>query len=155
MLRERRHHKPCRMATKSLRSTLTSEKAANLSQHRRFLTAVAYSGNLWYTLIVCSLHPSLIHGTQRGRVALGEIFSYRHFYSPAYLVGGFTLSFLGKPRSQVLSVLLPGTRLQLYRAKDSALPLLVDFRRMVLTHALALSANQFPWRKTSLRVCTE
>ena len=40
-----------------------------------------------------------------------------------------------------------------YRAQGSALPLLVDFHRMLLTHALALSANLFLCKKKSPRVC--
>ena len=40
-----------------------------------------------------------------------------HFYFPAQLVGGFTLSdLLYKPWSQVSSLLLPGTCLHFYRA---------------------------------------
>ena len=63
---------------------------------------------------------------------------HHHFYFPAQLVG-FTLSdLLDKPWSQVSS--LPGTRPHFYRTYGSAFPLLVDFHRMLLTHALALSA---------------
>ena len=40
-----------------------------------------------------------------------------HFYFPAQLVGGFTLSdLLDKPWSRVSSLLHPGTCLQFYRA---------------------------------------
>ena len=41
-----------------------------------------------------------------------------------------------------------------HRALGSAFPLLVDFHRMLLTHALALSASQFVHKKKSLRIYT-
>ena len=41
----------------------------------------------------------------------------------------------------------------IFIAHRSAFPLLVDFHRMLLTHALALSANHFLCKKKSLRVC--
>ena len=56
-------------------------------------------------------------------------------------------------RGQVSSLLPPGTCLHFYRAWGSAFPLRVDFHRMLLTHALALSAYQFLFKKKSLRVC--
>ena len=69
----------------------------------------------------------------------------KYFNFRAQLVRGFTLSdFLDKPWLQVSSLLPPGKCLyNLYRALGSAFPLLVDFHRMLLTHALALSVNQF------------
>ena len=41
-----------------------------------------------------------------------------------------------------------------YRAYGSPFPLLVDFHRMLLTHAFALSASQFEHKKKSLRIYT-
>ena len=55
---------------------------------------------------------------------------------------------LDKPWSQVSS-LPPGTCLHFYRAQASAFPLFVDFHRMVLTHALVLSANHFFYARKS------
>ena len=76
-----------------------------------------------------------------------------HFYFPAQLGGSLSLSdLLDKPWSQVSS-LPPGTCLQFLSRIGLAFPLLVDFHRMLLTHALALSANQFLSKKKSLRVC--
>ena len=40
-----------------------------------------------------------------------------------------------------------GTRLQLYRENNSGFSSLVDWRRIVLTHAKALSAVRVLWRK--------
>ena len=86
-----------------------------------------------------------------------SFFLNHHFSFRAQLVGGFTLSdLLDKPWSQLSSLLPPGTCLQFYRAYRSAFPLLVDFHRMLLTHALALSANQLLCKKKSLptSMCT-
>ena len=84
------------------------------------------------------------------------------FNSPAQLVGGFTLSdLLDKPWSQVSSLLHPGTYVLsifiAHRVQNSHCSSI--FHRMLLTHALALSAsqffmhNQFACKKKSLRVC--
>ena len=62
--------------------------------------------------------------------------------------GRVTLSdLLDKPRSQVSSLPPPGTCLHFYHAEGSAFPLLVDFHRTLLTHALALPAKHFFGRK--------
>ena len=51
---------------------------------------------------------------RRRHLLFTYLFFYHHFYFPAQLVGGFTLSdLLGKPWSQVSSLLPPGTCLQL------------------------------------------
>ena len=77
-------------------------------------------------------------------VSFGSFFSFpfffnHHFYFPAQLVGGFTLSdLLDKPWSQVSS-LPPGTCLQFLSRKGFSS---VNFHRILLTHALVLSANQ-------------
>ena len=88
---------------------------------------------------------------------IGIFFFYffsRHDYFPAQLVGGFTLSnLLDKSWSQVSSLLPQGTCIQFLSRIGLAFPLLVDFHRMLLTHALTLSANQFLCKKRSLRVC--
>ena len=71
-----------------------------------------------------------------------------------YLVGGFTLSdLLDKPWSQVSSLSPP--RSLLSRIGFSILTAR-RFHRMLLTHALALYANQFLYDKNKkcLRVCT-
>ena len=82
--------------------------------------------------------------TGGGGIYLFFFFLNHHFCFPAQLVGGFTLSdLLDKPWSQVSYLLPPGTCLRFHRAQGSAFPLLVDFHRMLLTHALALSANLF------------
>ena len=66
----------------------------------------------------------------------------------------FALSgYLDKQWSQVVP-LPPGTRLHYYRALGSAFPLLADFYRMVLAHALALSASQFVCMKLCKEKCT-
>ena len=71
---------------------------------------------------------------------------------PAQLVRGFTLGdLLDKPWSQSVVPSLP-RHANFYRAQGSAFPLVVDFHRMLLTHALALSANQCSCKKKSLRV---
>ena len=65
----------------------------------------------------------------------------------------FTLSdLLDKLSSQVSTFLPLGTSLHFCRAKGSAFPLLVDFHRMLLTHALGLSAHHFLSMKKCLRV---
>jgi len=48
----------------------------------------------------------------------------------------------------------PVRAFRFYRAQGSAFPLLVDFHRMYLTHALPHSANQFVHKKPSLLVYT-
>ena len=84
------------------------------------------------------------------------VFLCHSFYFLPQLVGGFTLSdLLDKPWSQVSSLLPPGARLHFYHAEGSALPLLVDFHRMLLTHALALPANHFfMHEKLPSSICT-
>ena len=73
--------------------------------------------------------------------ALSFFFYSHHYFFPASLVRGFTLcDLLDKPLSQVLT---PGTCLYFLLRIEFSFPLLVDFHRMPLTHALALSANQF------------
>ena len=65
----------------------------------------------------------------------------------------FTLSdLLDKLSSQVSTFLPLGTSLHFCRAKGSAFPLLVDFHRMLLTHALGLSAHHFLSMKKCLPV---
>ena len=81
-------------------------------------------------------------------------FFYHHFCFPAQLVGGSTLSdLLDKSWSQVSSLLPSGMCLHFYRAWGSAFPPLVDYHRMLLLNALALSANQFLCKKKSLQLC--
>ena len=83
-------------------------------------------------------------------------YSVDHFDFSAQLVGGSTLSdLLDKPWSQVSSVLPPGTCLQFSSRIGFSIPLLVDFHRMLLTYALALSANQFfAQEKVPTSTCT-
>ena len=65
-------------------------------------------------------------------------------YFSAQLVGSFTLSDrLDKPWSQVSSLLLPGTCLQLLSCIGFSIPTARRFHRVLPTHALALSANHF------------
>ena len=61
----------------------------------------------------------------------------------------FTLQLPDEPRSQVSSLLPPGTRLHFYRAEGSAFPTLVDFHRILLNHDLALSAGFLGMRDSS------
>ena len=71
------------------------------------------------------------------------------FYFPAQLIGGFSLSdLLDKPWSQVTSHLPPGTCLQFLSRIGFSIRTARRFHRMLLTHALALSANQFFARKS-------
>ena len=76
-----------------------------------------------------------------------------HFYFPAQRLGGFTIrNLLDKPWSQVSSLLPPGTCLQ---CLSSSFPLIVDLDRMLLTQALALSADQFLMQeKVPTSMCT-
>ena len=65
------------------------------------------------------------------------------FYFPAQLVGGFTVSVFWTSCGHRCRPFFPPVRaFNFYRAQGSAFPLLVDLHRMLLTHALALSANQ-------------
>ena len=78
-----------------------------------------------------------------------------HFYFPAFTklvpVGGFSLyDLLNEPWTQVSSLLPPDTRLYFYRAYGSAFSLL-DFNRLLLSHAFALYAYDFLCKKNSLR----
>ena len=59
-----------------------------------------------------------------------------------------TFQLLDKPWSQVSSLLPPVLAFNAYRAQGSAIPLLVDFHRVLLTHALALYASQFVLKKS-------
>ena len=70
----------------------------------------------------------------------------------------FTFQLLDKLWSQVSS-LLPAPRYVpsvfiAHRAQHSHFPLLVDFHRMLLTHAHGLCASQFVHKKKSLRIYT-
>ena len=67
-----------------------------------------------------------------------------HFFFPAQLFGGFTLSdLLDKPWSQVPSLLPPGTCLPFLSRIGFSIPTARRFYRMLLTEALALSADHF------------
>ena len=72
------------------------------------------------------------------------IYIYSHFFFPA----------LDKPWSQVPPFLPPVLSFDFYCAKGSAIPLLVDFRRVLQAHALAISASQFVRKQKSQRVFT-
>ena len=108
---------------------------------------------------VLKLYPTIYLGVSRLVVAVGPLgtepappFLNHNFYFPDQLVGGFTLSDrLDKPWAQVSSLFPRYVPSFLSRIGFS--PLLVDFHRMLLTHALAPSANQFVRKKKSLRVC--
>ena len=76
-------------------------------------------------------------------------FFFDHFYYPALIRRKvFTLSGLAGLAvvTQVSSLLPPGT-LHFLRGKGSAFSLLVDFHRLLLTHALALSATHFVFKR--------
>ena len=63
-----------------------------------------------------------------------------------------TFQLLDKPSSQVSSLLSPGSCLRFFIAhRVQQSHCLSSFHRMLLTHALALSASQFVHKKTSLR----
>ena len=67
----------------------------------------------------------------------------------------FTFQLLDKPWSQVSSLLPPGSCLQfLSRIRFSNPTARRFFHRMMLTHALALSASQFVHKKKSQRIYT-
>ena len=118
-------------------------------------------------------------GTQRGQAlptyntqnfAYEYLFFFEyHFYFPAQLVGCFTLSDLLDKQAVVTGVITsytiktnilnesyrcrpfspPVSAFNFYRAWDLAFPLLVDFHRMLQTHALALSADHFFYARQS------
>ena len=102
------------------------------------------STDVWHDIMPMSVHKYI-----RG------VYNH-HFYFPAQLVGGFTLSeLLDKPWSQVSSRITPGMCLQFLSRIGFSNPLLVHFHRMLLTHALALSANDFVvQQKVPTSMCT-
>ena len=61
----------------------------------------------------------------------------------------FTFQLLDKLWSQVSSLLPLGTYLQFLSRIKSAFPLLVDFHRVLIIHALVLSASQFVHKEDS------
>ena len=72
-----------------------------------------------------------------------------------YILHTFTFQLLDKPWSQVSSLLLPGSCLQFFiahRVQQSHCSSIVH--RVLLTHALALSASQFVHKKKSQRIYT-
>ena len=76
-----------------------------------------------------------------------------HFYFPAQLVGGFTLSdLLDKSWSQVSSLFPPRYVPSIFVAHRVQHSHCSSIHRMLQTHALALSASHILCKKKSLRV---
>ena len=70
-------------------------------------------------------------------------FFYHHFHFPAQLVVLPSAIFWTSRGHRCRPFSPPARAFNFHRAEGSAFPLLVDFHRILLTHALALFANQF------------
>ena len=76
-----------------------------------------------------------------------------HLFFFFFLSHTFTFQLLDKPWSQVSSLLPPGSCLQFLSRIGFSNPTARRFR-VLLTHALALSASQYVHKKNSQRICT-
>ena len=95
----------------------------------------------------------MVVSSLEARMSIGDISTT--FFFCFFFVHTFTFQLLDKPWSQVSTLLLPGSCLQFFiahRVQRSHCSSIVH--RMLLTHALALSASQFVHEKKSQRIYT-
>ena len=123
-----------------------------------------------YILCTCSHNNSSLqyNNAVRGhRAGFNNFFFFSSFFSffPSLLLSSSTRRRFYPQRSSGQAVVTGRYRpfsplvraFNFYRAWGSAFPLLVDFHRMLLTHALALSANtiiSFKQEKVPTSMCT-